>query len=422
MQPEWPNAGGQRPGAGTLPGQVQRPDLATPSLPAVTTPIAGRPGSRPGFVGDNSGIGGGRPGGNWGRPVDIDRRPGQNQQQPDLMIGKRPVPGGNFSGQRPYPGQLPSLPQVADNRPGSGSRPGLVNRPNLNVITNNNVTNNTIINNVTNVTNVNNVTNVTNNVGNVVRPGYRPDVLPARPWRDPYDHVHQHWHHGYWNMGTVPSFWTASSSGGGSWLNVGTTSFSFQNPYYAAPVNVVAAYNYSRPIVVADSDLAVAPEITEYVARLLAAARQHFRQGEYDAALEHITEAIRQVPSDRTLHEFRALIHFARGDIRDAAAVIYSVLASGPGWDWETLSTLYPNIDLYILQVKRLTDYVAARPERADSRFLLAYHFLTMGYVDAAAEQLEIVLRLQPNDRVAAELLRALRQPQPVGSARRTSP
>jgi hypothetical protein len=285
--------------------------------------------------------------------------------------------------------------------PAPGVRPPIVNRPNLNQITNNVITNNTIINQVNNVNNVTNINNTTNVIG-----GRYPSTRPYRPWRDPYDHVHSNWHHGYWGFQTMPSFWVSSSSG---WSSLGSVGYSFRNPYFTAPVNTVAAFNYSRPIVTTSANL-VRPEVTEIAERQMADAREAFRLGETAAALDKVNQAIQMLPDDRTLHEFRALCLFARGDYADAASVIYSVLASGPGWDWDTLSALYPNIDTYITQVKLLSNYVANRPDRGDARFLLAYHFLTLGYTDAAIEQLQAVVRLQPGDRLANDLLSALKQ------------
>ena len=72
------------------------------------------------------------------------------------------------------------------------------------------------------------------------------------------------------------------------------------------------------------------------------------------------------------------------------------MLSVGPGWDWTTLSSLYPNIDVYTEQLRRLEQYVDANPNAADARFLLAYHYMTCGYAEAAAEQLKAAVQLNP--------------------------
>ena len=48
-----------------------------------------------------------------------------------------------------------------------------------------------------------------------------------------------------------------------------------------------------------------------------------------------------------TLHEFLALVFFAQGKYDQAAAPLYAVLSVGPGWDWTTLSGMYPDVDTY---------------------------------------------------------------------------
>ena len=38
----------------------------------------------------------------------------------------------------------------------------------------------------------------------------------------------------------------------------------------------------------------------------------------------------------------------------EAAAVTYAVLADGPGWDWDTMISLYPGVDAYTGQLRAL--------------------------------------------------------------------
>src|SRR5262249_43591290 len=64
-------------------------------------------------------------------------------------------------------------------------------------------------------------------------------------------------------------------------------------------------------------------------------ARAAFKQGDYTKAQELADKAIALLPSDATLHEFRALALFAQTKYKEAAAGLYAVLAAGPGWNWE---------------------------------------------------------------------------------------
>jgi tetratricopeptide (TPR) repeat protein len=133
-----------------------------------------------------------------------------------------------------------------------------------------------------------------------------------------------------------------------------------------------------------------------------------FRQGDYDAALDIVNKAIAQHPSDSVLHEFRALVLFAKADYQQAAATLHSVLAVGPGWDWTTLSSLYASIQIYTDQLRALEAFVRNNPQDGGSRFVLAYHYMSAGHTDAARQQLQQVAQLVPNDRVAADLVKML--------------
>jgi tetratricopeptide (TPR) repeat protein len=141
---------------------------------------------------------------------------------------------------------------------------------------------------------------------------------------------------------------------------------------------------------------------------LFDAARNAFMQGDYQTALGRVDQAIAQVPNDTVLHEFRGLVLFALGRYKEAAAAVYAVLSTGPGWDWTTLSGLYPNVDVYTEQLRALEHYAKSRPAASEAKFLLAYHYLTCGYTDAAAAQLKEVVRLNPRDQLSAQLLASI--------------
>jgi tetratricopeptide (TPR) repeat protein len=99
---------------------------------------------------------------------------------------------------------------------------------------------------------------------------------------------------------------------------------------------------------------------------------------------------------------------FALQRYKEAAATIYAVLSVGPGWDWTTMSSFYPNADTYSEQLRALEQSIQTNPNVAESRFLLAYHYMTCGYADAAATQLKAVVELNPHDQLSARILIAL--------------
>ena len=140
-------------------------------------------------------------------------------------------------------------------------------------------------------------------------------------------------------------------------------------------------------------------------------ARNAFYDGDYAKAQELVEEAIKILPSDATLHEFRALTLFAQKKYKEAAATLYAVLWAGPGWNKETMAALYPNWDTYTRQVRALEAYVKAHPDEGYAHFLLAYHYLVVGSMDQAIVQLKEVVRLDPKDQLSASLVKALTQP-----------
>ncbi|REJ92541.1 MAG: hypothetical protein DWQ34_12795 [Planctomycetota bacterium] len=192
----------------------------------------------------------------------------------------------------------------------------------------------------------------------------------------------------------------------------------YYNPYYTGSVVVDnSVYNYSQPIVMTPDETTLAndpndlPPPSEAPDESLSSfdqARQQFYDGDYDAALQSTDDALKELPNDTVIHEFRALVLFAQGKYADAAATLYPVLSVGPGWDWTTLSGLYPSVDTYTQQLRALESYRDAHPDEAAARFVLAYQYLTAGHDDAAAGQLKALLKIQPDDQLAAQLLTEL--------------
>jgi tetratricopeptide (TPR) repeat protein len=151
--------------------------------------------------------------------------------------------------------------------------------------------------------------------------------------------------------------------------------------------------------------------------RLFDQASAAFARGAYAEAQGLAEKAIQKLPGDATLHEFRALTLFARGKYQDSAAAIYAVLAVGPGWDWQTLKSLYPNTETYTKQLRALEQFQRNNPDKGYASLLLAYHYLTLESLDAATKQLQNAVKAEPKDQLSAQLLAAL-QKTPQGDAR----
>ena len=141
-------------------------------------------------------------------------------------------------------------------------------------------------------------------------------------------------------------------------------------------------------------------------------ARTLFKRGDYPMALSEADRAIALMPNDPLMHEFRALCLFAMKDYAQSAAATYAVLSVGPGWDKTTLEGLYNNMAVYQTQLHALEAYRDANPKVGNAHFLLAYHYLLAGSSDKAIAELETVVKLEPKDRLAAQLLQGLSSPE----------
>lgn len=192
----------------------------------------------------------------------------------------------------------------------------------------------------------------------------------------------------------------------------------YYNPYYTS--GGYTGFNYSQPIPTVYDNTSTAAVGNNSTDSVLQAAVAAFQQNNYDQALDIVNQGITQSPNDAVLHEFRALVLFAKGDYQQAAATIHSVLAVGPGWNWETVRNIYPTVATYTTQLRALETFTKQNAQDSAARFLLAYHYMVGGHQDAAARQLNEVVRLTPNDRTASDLLQMLSAPTPqqgTGSA-----
>lgn len=209
---------------------------------------------------------------------------------------------------------------------------------------------------------------------------------------------------GYGRYGYRPIGWGLGGWGLGSLLyNSGYLGYS--NPYYVN--SGVTGYNYSQPIPVSYSvETEYSPAEAQSADEALNQAVAAFRQDDYNGALDLADKGINRFTDDAVLHEFRSLVLFAKQDYQQSAATIHAILAIGPGWDWTTLSSIYDDVALYTTQLRTLEAYTKTHPQDGASQFLLAYHYMSCDHPDASAVQLRQVVALQPNDRVAADLLR----------------
>jgi tetratricopeptide (TPR) repeat protein len=192
----------------------------------------------------------------------------------------------------------------------------------------------------------------------------------------------------------------------------------YNNPYYGGGYgggNALVAqqpvvYDYGQPI---DSQTAPPDQtVSNQAVSTFDSAREAFKAGDYAKSLELVDQAIKTMPNDATLHEFRAQTLFALKRYDEAAATLYSVLSAGPGWDWTTLISLYADPEVYTQQLRALEAFVSQNPSSAAAHFVLAYQYLTEEHPEAAVVELKSVTGLQPKDTLSAQLLQQLEQSQ----------
>ena len=253
-------------------------------------------------------------------------------------------------------------------------------------------------------------------------------------WYDDKYYYHYGWYRGGWHYGW-DRYWhqmwyeyPAAVAVGLTCWGINSMAYSFGttvyvNPYYAGPASG-GALDYSQPQFVPsqpepDGSSSPPPEVPEQGLQIFEQARTAFHSGDYRRARQLADAALKSMPHDALVQEFRALTFFAQQDYTDAATVLHSVLAVSPGWDWTTMSQLYPNLETYTKHLRALEQWTKDHPSAPEGHFVLAYHYLTCGHQDDAAKQLELVVQELPDDHVSARLLNQLtgQAPQPGSDA-----
>ncbi len=194
-----------------------------------------------------------------------------------------------------------------------------------------------------------------------------------------------------------------SYASGGSYQSSGSRTDSGTSDSSSQPTSASAATRN-------ESATSTDEETWAAVKQRMDAARWTFEKGDYAAAQKECDQAIKLLPANTNLHEFRALCQFARSDYKEAAATLHEVLANGPGWDWKTLSSFYTGAETYTKQLRALERYLTENPEDAAGRFVLAYQYLVLDSRDVAVDQLKVVLKLQPTDTLSATIVEALKK------------
>jgi uncharacterized protein (TIGR03066 family) len=162
-------------------------------------------------------------------------------------------------------------------------------------------------------------------------------------------------------------------------------------------------YDYNQPVT-GDS------EPTEEGQNLISQADEAFQKGDYESALNLSEKAVKQMPKNADLHQFRSLCLFALKRYRESGMAAHAALVGGKGWNWDTLRGFYPEKDVYTGQLRNLEQSVKDKPTDAAGQFLLGYHYMMLGHSDAAGSQMATVVKLEPRDKLAAKMLVVISQ------------
>lgn len=274
-------------------------------------------------------------------------------------------------------------------------------------------------------------------------------------WQDFADDHHSHygdWYHdcwhGDWHAGDAwDHMWdehpVAAAFGVTAWgvnrLAYGFGYWGYSNPYATGGSG---SYDYSQPLVVynettnvtnsVDNSAAAAdpsassaagpPQPTDEGMTAFNESRTAFYAGDYQKALDLLDTTLKTMPNDTVVHEFRGLVLFALQKYPESAAATYAVLSAGPGWDWTTMVSLYPNVDTYTQQFRALEAFVQANPASPDGHFLLGYYDLTMGHAEASSAQFKLAATELPDDKLMKQLVSMTTRPDPAVAAAPPAP
>ena len=435
----------ERPTTRPSPAPGGKPEINRPGNP-------GNAGNRPDINRPNNNLPGDNRPGNINRPGNNDgplaNRPGANR--PSTLPGMVSYPN--------RPGN--NRPNIGNDRVNIGNSGNKVNIGNVNVGGRNNGLNrpstlpagnrnwdnnkwggkNSVWGNNVNIGNNVNV-NINNNFRYSNNFAYRPNYWGGSPWWGA-GHCHS-WHHGHWGYGYNNHYYNShwyfhdddDFAKGFMWgiavWSLGNMVYdmgynSYKNPYPAPPVQNTTIV-YTQPLSVSAAKAPPGDDKTVDTAEtksgeIMERSRTAFKKGDFVTAMSSVDEALSYTPGDVTLHEYRALVLFALGKFADAAGVLNPVLASGPGWGWETMVGFYDSSSTYTAQLRKLEDYTKGKPAAAEGHFLLGYHYMVSDHMDQAYAEFETTAKLQPADSIARQLRDLTKSSLPGDADEETAP
>ncbi|MBC7820381.1 MAG: tetratricopeptide repeat protein, partial [Planctomycetaceae bacterium] len=242
-------------------------------------------------------------------------------------------------------------------------------------------------------------------------------------WANDAMENHGDFYHGSWEPGDSWNYmWdnypVASALGVTAWgvnrVANGFGIWGYSNPYASSGGG--GSYDYSEPLVQyaeptaatdpnAAATASTQPAPTDEGMAAFEEARTAFYGGDYPTALTKLDTTLKTMPHDAVVHEFRSLVLFASKKYPESAAAIYAVLTAGPGWNWTTMSSLYPAVATYTEHLRALEAFAKANPKSADAHFLLGYHYQTAGHAESALKQFKLAQAELPDDKLIKQMV-----------------
>jgi len=193
---------------------------------------------------------------------------------------------------------------------------------------------------------------------------------------------------------------------GGFGFNYNYQQATYSNPYCSPVVAGGSAPVYDDSVQLAGEENLVTE--TDTGKDNFGKGREAFFKGDLDSALPLIEQASKEMPGNPNVQQFRSLVLFAMKDYDKSAAAAYTALTIGPGWNWETLQNLFPSPEIYTSLLRALEEDMGKDQTITSKKFLLAYHYLMLGHKDAAGKQLAPVVKAEPRNDVAKQLLKMI--------------
>ncbi len=135
-------------------------------------------------------------------------------------------------------------------------------------------------------------------------------------------------------------------------------------------------------------------------------AENAFQAGKYRDSFRLANHAAIESPENPRAPELMSLSLFALGEYPAAAAQAHFALALGPPTDWASIFGYYGDVATYTKQLRALEKYSGDNPQSVEGHFLLGYHYLITGYTKPALKELQEVVKLAPNDKLTAALVK----------------